>query len=395
MAKAVYLVNGARTPIGGFLGSLSAMAAPELGAVAIKAALERTGLNADHVEEVYMGCVVTAGIGQAPARQAMIKAGLPLSAGAMTVGKVCGSGMKAVMLGRSEILADEANLVIAGGMESMSQTPHLLKSLRTGKKMGHQQLMDSMILDGLWDPYADIHMGSCAEQCVQKYQFSREQQDEYALRSYRRSIGSIEQGLFQEEIAPVSCPARKGETLTVSVDEEPSRVDLDRISKLQPAFETTGTITAANASSINDGAAAIVLASGEAVERYGLVPMARILSVATQSQEPAWFSTAPVGAMEQAMRKAGMTLEQIDLFEINEAFAAVVLAAVQELKLDIDKVNVRGGAISLGHPIGASGARILVTLMYALKQMKKRYGMASLCIGGGEATAMVIENLLV
>lgn len=395
MAEPVYIVNGARTPIGSFLGVLSGVPAPELGAIAIKAALDRSGVDPAWLQEVYMGCVVTAGVGQAPARQAMIKAGVPTSVGATTVGKVCGSGMKAVMLARNEILAGDADLLVAGGMESMSQTPHLLTTLRKGSKMGHQQLLDAMIVDGLWDPYGDVHMGNCAERCVEKYQFTREDQDAYAVRSYQRALQTLEQGGFEEEIVPVSTPQPKGEPVLVSEDEGPRRVNLEKMAQLKPAFEKTGTVTAANASSINDGAAAMVLASATAVEKHNLKPLARIVATATHSQEPTWFTTAPVGAIQKALNKAGMTPDDIDLYEINEAFAAVVMAAVTDLKLDAEKVNVRGGAISLGHPIGASGARILITLMYALKQMRKRYGLASLCIGGGEATAVIVENLSV
>lgn len=391
--EAVYLVNGARTPIGSFLGALSPLTAPELGAVAIQAALARANVAPDRIDEVYLGCVVTAGIGQAPARQAMIKAGIPTSTGATTVGKVCGSGMKAVMVGRCEILAGDAHLVVAGGMESMSQAPHVLKGMRKGQKMGHQTLQDAMILDGLWDPYTDVHMGNCAERCVEKYQFTREAQDAFAALSYQRALASLDNGLFQAEIVPVTVPQGKGQSVVISEDEGPRRVDPAKMSQLKPAFEATGTVTAGNASSINDGATAIVLASQHAVQQYGLAPMARIVATATHSQDPTWFTTAPIGAIQKALDKAGMSPNDIDLYEINEAFSAVVLAAIQDLKLDVDKVNIRGGAISLGHPIGASGARILVTLMYALQQLKKRYGLATLCIGGGEATAVIIENL--
>lgn len=395
MAQSVYIVDGARTPIGSFLGALSSQTASALGATAIKAAVERAGVASQHIDEVYMGCVVTAGVGQAPARQAMIQAGIPTSAGATTVGKVCGSGMKAIMLGRLEILANEANVVVAGGMEAMSQTPHLLKSLRKGAKMGHQQMLDAMIVDGLWDPYDDVHMGNCGERCAEKYAFTREQQDAYAIQSYQRAIAAMESGAFAEEIAPVSWTTPKGQTEMVSEDEGPKKADLTKLATLKPAFEKTGTITAANASSINDGAAAVVLASEAAVTQYGLKPMARIVATATHSQDPAWFSTAPVGAIEKVLQKAGMTADQIDLFEINEAFAVVTLAAIHDLTLDPEKINVHGGAISLGHPIGASGARITVTLLYALRQLKKRYGLATLCIGGGEATAVIVENLSV
>jgi acetyl-CoA C-acetyltransferase len=391
----LYIIDGARTPIGSFLGSLSSVSAPDLGATAIKAALERSKIAPEHVQEVYMGCVLTAGIGQAPARQALIKAGIPTSTGATTVSKVCGSGMKAVMLGRNDILVGDAEIVVAGGMESMSQTPYLAKGIREGAKMGHQQLIDAMIYDGLWDPYGDMHMGNCAERCVEKYTFTREDQDNYATTSYKRALESIANGSFKEEIAPVEVPQRRGDALVIAEDEEPKKANLDKLAQLKPAFEKTGTITAGNASSINDGATALVLASEKAVKSQGLKPMARIVATATHSQDPLWFTTAPIGAVQKALAKANLTVDQIDLFEINEAFAAVALAAIKDLNLDVNKVNVRGGAISLGHPIGASGARILITLMYALKQMNKRYGLASLCIGGGEATAVIIENLAV
>lgn len=394
MPESIYIVNGARTPIGNFLGALSTLSAPDLGATVIRAVLERSGATAEQINEVLMGCVVTAGIGQAPARQAMIKAGLPTSIGATTIGKVCGSGMKAIMLGRSEILAGEAQVVVAGGMESMSQAPHLLKSLRTGAKMGHQQLVDAMILDGLWDPYNDVHMGNCAERCVEKYQFTRQEQDEFSVQSHQRALAAIKDSLFQEEIAPVSVPQRKADPIIVSTDEGPRETSSDKMAKLNPAFEKTGTITAGNASSINDGASAVLLASQQAVERYGYKPMARIVGVSTHSQDPEWFTTAPIGAIEKVLQKTGLSIQDIDLFEINEAFAAVAMAAIRELKLDSGKVNARGGAVSLGHPIGSSGSRLLVTLMHALKQTNKRYGLASLCIGGGEATAVIIENCM-
>ncbi len=394
MAESVYIVAGARTPIGSFLGTLSSKTAPELGAVAIKGALEQAEVEAERIEQVYMGCVLSAGLGQAPARQAMIGAGIPTSTGATTVNKVCGSGLKTVMIGRDEIRSGEANIVVAGGMESMSQAPHLLKGYRTGRKMGHQQLYDALILDGLWDPYDDVHMGNCAELCAEKYQFSRETQDQFSKLSYERSIKSVQEGLFQAEIVPVECSPKKGQVEIVNSDEEPFRVDYTQMSSLKPAFDKAGTVTAGNASSISDGASAVVLASEAAVKQYGLNPMAQIIATATHSQDPAWFTTAPVGAISTVLKKANMNPADIDLYEINEAFAVVVLAAIQELNLDVAKVNVRGGGISLGHPIGASGNRILVTLMHALQQTGKRYGLASLCIGGGEATAVIIENLL-
>lgn len=393
-SRTVYLVNGARTPVGAFLGTLSEVPAPTLGAAAIQAAIARSGLQPDAVEEVIMGCVLPAGIGQAPARQAMRQAGIPDSTGALTINKVCGSGLKAIMIGGNEILAGERDIIAAGGMESMSRTPYYLQQARTGFRMGHREIIDGLIHDGLWDPYHDFHMGDAAELCATKHEFSREAQDAYAGESLRRAQAAVRDGLFKPEIVPVSVPQRKGEPVIVDTDEQPGRGDLTKLSGLKPAFsKKDGTITAGNASSINDGAAALILASEEAVTRFNLKPMARILGSATHSQEPAWFTTAPVGAIEKVLVKLPLSLEDIDLFEINEAFAVVAMAAIQELRLPPEKVNVRGGAIALGHPIGASGARILVTLMYALEQLNLRTGLASLCIGGGEAVAMVIERL--
>ncbi len=390
--KEIFIVSGARTPIGSFLGELSGLPAPELGATAIQGVLKRSGVAPEAIDEVIMGCVLPAGMGQAPARQAMRKAGIPDSTGALTINKVCGSGLKAVMIGAAEIIAGDYELVLAGGMESMSNVPYYAKGMRTGVKMGNQNLIDGMIHDGLWDPYNDIHMGSCAEQCATKYNFSREAQDEYARQSYARAQKAVNDGLFREEIEPVAIPQRKGDPKLVDADEEPFRGDPDKLSGLKPVFQRDGgTITAGNASTINDGAAAVLLASGEAVKAHGLKPMARIVASATQSQDPVWFTTAPVGAMQKALKKAGLTVADIDLFEVNEAFAAVAMVAQQELAIPADKFNVRGGAVALGHPIGSSGVRLLVTLMHALKQTGGKRGMASLCIGGGEATAMIVE----
>jgi acetyl-CoA C-acetyltransferase len=301
--------------------------------------------------------------------------------------------MKAVMIAKNDILGGDGGLFIAGGMENMSLAPHLMKGMRGGIKMGHQQMLDSMISDGLWDPYGDVHMGNCAERCAEKYSFSREAQDEYATMSFNRALESLQNKTFTEEIAPVTIPQRKGDPKVVSEDEGPTKVDISRISQLRPAFEKEGTVTAGNASTINDGAAALLVAGEAAVAKHGLKPMAKIIATATHSQDPTWFTTAPVGAIQKALDKAGMTADQIDLYEINEAFSVVAMAAIKDLGLDANKVNTRGGGLSLGHPIGASGARLLVTLMYALKQTGKKYGLASLCIGGGEATAIIIENL--
>lgn len=394
MSSTVYLVNAARTPIGSFMGQLSGLAAPELGAVALKSVLEKSGVAPDQINEVIMGCVLSAGQGQAPARQSMIKAGIPKSTGAMTINKVCGSGLKAVMLAANAIKAEEANLVLAGGMENMSQTPFYQKEMRNGAKMGHQTLLDGMIFDGLWDPYNNFHMGNAAEMCVQKYAFSREAQDEFSATSYKRALDSISSGCFKDEMAPVSIPQRKGDPVVMDTDEEPFKGDISKLGGLRPAFQKDGgTITAGNASTINDGAAAVLVASEAAVQKHGLKPMAKIIASATFSHDPAWFTTAPVGAIELALKKAGLGVSDIDLFEINEAFAAVTMAAMADLNIPHEKVNVRGGAVSLGHPIGASGARILATLMYALAQTGQKRGLATLCIGGGEAVAMIIERI--
>jgi acetyl-CoA C-acetyltransferase len=387
----VYIIASARTPIGSFLGELSGLSAPELGAIAIKAVLNRSGVKPEAVQEVIMGCVLPAGIGQAPARQALRKAGLPDSTGALTINKVCGSGMKAVMLGAASIKAGEQDLLVAGGMESMSQAPYYVKGMRNGSKMGNQTLVDGMIYDGLWDPYNDLHMGNCAEQCAEKYQFSREAQDAYAKQSYERARAAIESGAFKAEIEPVAVPQRKGDPRLIDTDEEPFRGDVGKLGGLRPAFDKQGTITAGNASTINDGAAALLLASQAAVQAHQLKPVAKIIASATHSQDPVWFTTAPIGAIEKALAKAGMSIDDIDLFEVNEAFAAVALAVQAELGIPNEKLNIHGGAVALGHPIGASGARLLVTLIHALQAKGLKRGLASLCIGGGEATAMIVE----
>jgi acetyl-CoA C-acetyltransferase len=391
IVKDIFIVESARTPIGSFMGELSALTAPELGSVAIQGVLKRSGLAPELVDEVIMGCVLPAGIGQAPARQAMRRAGIPDSAGALTINKVCGSGMKAVMLAAAEIQALDYDIVIAGGMESMSQAPFYVKGMRGGVKMGNQQMLDGMIYDGLWDPYNDLHMGNCAEQCVAKYTLTREAQDTYARESYLRACKAIESGAFKREIEPVPVPQRKGEPKLVSADEEPLKGDPEKLAGLRPAFDKAGTITAGNASSINDGAAVLLLASDAAVKKHNLKPVARIVGSATHSQDPVWFTTAPVGAIQKVLSKLSLQVGDIDLFEVNEAFSAVAIVAQQDLSIPMEKFNVRGGAVALGHPIGASGARLLVTLIHALQDMGKKRGLASLCIGGGEATAMVVE----
>lgn len=391
MAKKVFIVSAKRTPIGSFNGSLSSVPAPALGAQAIKSAVEAAGLKPEDVDECIMGNVLTAGVGQAPARQAALGAGLPNSVPCMTINKVCGSGLKAVMLASDSIKLGNSEVVVCGGQENMSLAPHLLLNSRAGYRMGHIQATDSMINDGLWDPYNNWHMGNAAECCVSEYNFTREQQDAFAIESYKRSQASIENGIFKEEITPVEIKTRKDSTI-IDTDEEPLKVKFDKVPSLRPAFDKEGSITAANASTINDGASALVIASEEAVKKHGLTPLAEIVSDATFAQDPKWFTTAPVGAMKKALEKASLTADDIDLWEINEAFSAVTMAAMRDLNIPHEKVNVNGGSVSIGHPIGASGARIFTTLIHAMKQQNKTYGCASLCIGGGEAVAVVIKK---
>ncbi len=389
--SSVYLVSAKRTPLGAFQGELASVAAPQLGAVAIKSAVAAANVPADAIDEVLMGCVLPAGIGQAPARQAMRAAGLPDATGAVTLNKVCGSGLKAVMMARAAILAGDADVIVAGGMENMSSAPYYLPKARDGYRMGHGKMIDGMIHDGLWDPYDDIHMGNAGEQCAGKYEFSREAQDEFAAESTKRAQQAIASGHFKNEVAAVDVPQRRGDAIVIDTDEQPGKAKPEKLPKLRAAFDKEGTITAGNASSINDGAAALVVASEKAVADHGLTPLAKITAVATHSQEPIWFTTAPVGAMQKALDKAGLKADDIDLWEINEAFAVVTMAAMKDLNIPHEKVNVHGGAVALGHPIGASGARILVTLIHALKTHGKQRGMASLCIGGGEAVAVIVE----
>jgi acetyl-CoA C-acetyltransferase len=390
--KEVVIVSAARTPLGSFLGSLSGISAPRLGAVAIKAALDRASLDPKKVDQVFMGNVLSAGEGQAPARQAMIFAGIPQSAGATTVNKVCGSGLQAVNLARNAILTGESEVVVAGGMENMSQTPHLLMDVRNGYRMGEKKLIDSMVHDGLWDVYNNYHMGSAAELCVREYKFTREDQDRFAKQSFERAQAAIKNGAFKKEIAPVPVPQRKGDPLLIDTDEGPGKADFAKMPGLKPVFEKDGTVTAANASTINDGAAAVVVTSGDYARANGMKPMGRILSFAIHSQAPEWFTTAPVEAMKKALAKANLKVSDIDLFEVNEAFAVVGLAAAKGCGIPEEKMNINGGAISLGHPIGASGTRILVTLLHALEQKGLKRGVASLCIGGGEGIAIVVER---
>jgi len=393
MAKRdVFIVSSARTPIGSFQGALSAVDAPTLGATAIAAALERAGVSGDSVDETYMGNVLTAGVGQAPARRAAKQAGIPDKTPATTVGKVCGSGMMSVILGSKSILLGDAEIVVAGGMESMTQAPYLLPQGRAGYRMGDGKVVDSMVHDGLWDPYNDFHMGNAGELCAKELGFSREAQDEFAKASYERAQAAQKDGKFGAELTPVTVKTRKGEVV-VDTDEEPGRARFDKMPKLRPAFQKEGTITAANASKINDGGAALILASGEAVEKHGLKPVAKVVGYGGHAQAPEWFTTAPVGAIETTLKKLDLKPSDIDLWEVNEAFAVVSMACIQKASVPHEAMNVWGGAVALGHPIGCSGARILVTLLHALADQGKKRGLGTLCIGGGEALAVVVETV--
>lgn len=393
MSKEVVLVGMARTAFGSFQGALAGVAAPKLGAIAIEAALKRGGVTADQVSEVIMGNVLTAGEGQAPARQAAIGAGIPKSVPALTINKVCGSGMKAIMLGAQSIMLGDSDVVVAGGMENMSQVPYLLQGARGGFRMGHQSMIDSMIVDGLWDPYNNQHMGNCAELCAKERTFTRKDQDDFAIESFRRAQEAQKAGKFKDEITTVEIPGKKGDVVRVDTDEGPTKVQFDKIPTLKPVFDKNGTVTAANASTINDGAAAVVLMSAEKAKALGLKPLAKLVSYGTFAQDPVWFTTSPAEAMRQALKKASWQVKDVDLFEVNEAFAVVALAAQRELAIPAEKLNVWGGAISLGHPIGASGARIVVTLLSALKDRGLKKGLAGICIGGGEATAICVERI--
>ena len=385
----VVILASKRTPIGNFQGSLAPVSGTDLGAAAIRAALDQSGVDGEQVSEVIMGCVLPAGLGQAPARQAALEGGLPLSAGCTTINKVCGSGMKSVMLGHDLLLAGTGEYIVAGGMESMTNAPYLLPKARGGYRMGHGEVLDHMFLDGLQSPFDKKMMGQFAESCADKYSFSREAQDEFSIRSVERALAA-EGDQFNDEIAPVTVKTRKGEH-EVATDDGPASSPVEKIPNLRPAFRKDGTVTAANASKISDGAAAVVLTRNLTAEKAGLEPLATIVGHATHSQEPEWFTTAPVGAMQKLMDQIGWSRDDVDLFEINEAFAVVTMAAIEELELDPEKVNVNGGAVALGHPIGASGTRLIVTLINALKQRGLKRGIASLCIGGGEATAVAIE----
>ena len=387
----VVIVAMARTPMGGFGGDFNAVAATELGSAAIRAAVERSGIDSNDVDEVYMGCVLPAGLGQAPARQAALGAGLPLSAGCTTINKVCGSGMKTVMIAHDSLLAGNNSVIVAGGMESMSNAPYLLAKHRTGQRIGHGEVKDTMFLDGLEDAYDKGRlMGAFAQQTADEYQFSREQQDAFAIESTKRAQAAIANGNFADEITPFTIKSRKGD-VTITIDEQPGKARIDKIPTLRPAFSKDGTVTAANSSSISDGAAAMVLMRQSEAEKRGLKPIARIVGHASNAQKPEQFTIAPVGAVKKLFQTTGWTKDQVDLFEINEAFAIVTMAAMKDLDLDHNKVNVHGGACALGHPLGTSGARIIISLISALQQRQLKRGIAALCIGGGEATAMAVE----
>jgi acetyl-CoA C-acetyltransferase len=390
--KEVVIVSATRTPIGSFGGSLASLTATQLGSIAIKSAVERSGLKPEHIQEVFMGNVLSANLGQAPATQAAIFAGLPYLP-ATTVNKVCASGMKAIMLAAQSIATGQNDIVLAGGMESMSNVPYYLAKARTGYKLGNDQLIDGLVQDGLWDVYNNYHMGSAAELCATECNISREDQDAYAIESYKRTLNAQKENKFSEEITPVELKDRKGEISVFAEDEEPKTVKFEKIPSLKPVFKKDGTVTAANASALNDGAAAVILMSREKADAMGIKPIARIVAYADAQQAPEWFTTAPSKAIPLALQRAGLTVGDIDFFEINEAFSVVSIANNQALKLDPARVNINGGAVSLGHPLGASGARIVVTLLHVLQQNNGKYGTAGICNGGGGASAIVIENL--
>lgn len=387
----VVIVDAKRTSIGSFLGSLSSFTAPQLGKIVIENLLQSNNLDPEIIDEVILGNVLSAGIGQAPARQAALYAGLPNKVECLTINKMCGSGLKALMLAQQSIALGDADIIIAGGIESMSNAPYIIPKARNGYRMGHGAILDSMINDGLWDIYNNIHMGNCAESCAREYQFKREELDAFAVESYNRTLNAQQKGIFKDEIVPIEIISKK-DRIVVDSDEEPGKVKFDKIPLLKPAFEKDGVITAANASKINDGASAILIMSEKTAKRLNLVPMAEIVSQASFAKAPVDFATAPIDAIAKVINKSGIKLNQIELFEINEAFAVVTLAAQKKLNLDPEKVNVNGGAIALGHPIGASGARILTTLVHEMRRRNAVYGLATLCIGGGEASAVIIKN---
>jgi acetyl-CoA C-acetyltransferase len=388
----VVITGAARTPVGAFLGGLSTIPAARLGAESIKEAVLRSNVDPEDVDQVIMGNVLSAGQGQAPARQASIYAGLPVSTGALTINKMCGSGLKAVMLASQSIMTGESSVVVAGGMESMSMAPFLLERARRGYRLGHGKVLDHVIVDGLWDAYNDIHMGTCAELLAREHKITREEQDDFALSSYRRALNAIEKGYFDREIIPIEVKGRRGEVSHVTVDEEPGRVNFDQLKSLKPAFQEEGSVTAGNSSKINDGAATLVLMEKEYAKERGINSMARVVGFSTASLDPVWFTVAPIKAVNKLLDDLSLSAEDIDLWEINEAFAGVAVAAINSLSLDSEKVNVNGGAVALGHPIGASGARIITTLLYAMEERDLHRGVATLCIGGGEAVALCIER---
>jgi len=390
MATEVYLTGAVRTPVGAFCGAFESVPAPVLGSIAAKAALNRSKLPVDQIDEVIFGNVVAAGLGQNVARQVTIGAGLSPSIAATSVNKVCGSGLKAVMLAAQAIKAGDASAILAGGTENMSRAPYLLEKARSGYRMGNGELVDAMIRDGLWDVYKNVHMGICGDRCAEKFSFTREQQDEFAVASFKRAIEATKKGAFVAEIEPVPVKAGK-ETVNIAEDENPKKFNEEKLRKLRPAFGEKGTVTAGNASSINDGAAAVMVVSGEKVKQLGLKPQAKILGYASYAREPEWFTLAPIGAIQKLLNQLSLKVSQIDLFEINEAFSVVPMAAMKELGIPHEKVNVHGGAVALGHPIGASGARTLATLLYALQQRGGKIGVNSLCIGGGMGVAMAVE----
>ncbi len=390
MRKAV-IVSAKRTPIGSFQGTLSTVPATTLGSIAIKSVLDDVNLDYSLVDEVIMGNILSAGLGQAPARQAAIFAGLPVQTECLTINKMCGSGLKAVMLAHQAIQIGDADIIVAGGMENMNLSPYLLPKARTGYRMGNGEIIDSMIKDGLWDVYNDFHMGSCAEACARDFKFTREELDEFAVNSYKRALKAQEEGLFNDEIVPVTVKSRKGETV-IDKDEEPGNVKFDKIPTLRPAFDKNGVVTAANASKLNDGAAALLMMSEEKANELGFTPLVELVAQSSAAKAPIEFTTAPADAISKVLKKANLTTKDIDLYEINEAFAVVSLAVNKLLGLSSDNVNVNGGAIALGHPIGASGARILVTLIHEMKRRNSELGLASLCIGGGEASALIVKN---
>jgi acetyl-CoA C-acetyltransferase len=391
-AKRAVIVSAVRTPMGSFNGAFSQVPATKLGSLAIAEALKQVNLPPERVEQVYMGCVLSAGLGQAPARQASIGAGIPHSIGATTVNKVCGSSIQTVIMASQAIALGETSIAVAGGMENMTRAPYLLEKARQGYRLGHAELVDSLVKDGLWDVYNNFHMGKGGELCAAKYRLTRSELDDFALESYRRAREAIAMGIFKQEIVPVDAPQRKGPAVTVSEDEEPNRVDLSKLRELKPAFQDDGVLTVGNSPSCNDGAAALVLMAEEEAKRLGLSPMARIVDYAEAAMAPEWFTIAPIEAIKLVLKKTGLMIGDIDLFEINEAFSAVSLAINRELGLDEKKVNVNGGAVALGHPIGATGARILTTLVHAMAARGARRGLAGLCIGGGEALAMIVER---